>query len=158
MVFQEEERGDIACGADRQVINSIEGEGVGGEGVAASAIGDDVVESDDAIDVRVWREGVGAITVVGNEAASGRETKDGECLSGAGIVGDISVGVTGEEISGGDVVGEIFRAVGESCFNASQLRDVVNRSQSKRVGGSSFSGAVGDVVVEGDGAVEIGIR
>ena len=60
----------LFCGADWQVINGIKREGVGGEGVATSAIGDDVVESDDAIDVRVWREGVGAITVVGNEAAS----------------------------------------------------------------------------------------
>ena len=59
-----------ACGADWQVINGIKREGVGSEGVATSAIGDDVVESDDAINVRVWREGVGAITVIGNEAAS----------------------------------------------------------------------------------------
>ena len=118
MVFQEEESGDIACGANWQVINGIEREGVGGEGVAASAIRDDVVEGDDAIDVRIGREGIGAITVVGNEAASGRESKDGECLSGAGIVGDISVCVTGEEISGGDGVGEIFCAVGESCLDA----------------------------------------
>ena len=126
MIFQEEESGDIAGGANWQVINGIEREGVGGECVATSAIRDDVIECDDAINVRVWREGVGAITVVGNEAASGRESKDGECLSGAGIVGDISVGVTGEEISGGDDVFEIFCAVGESCFNASQLRCVVN--------------------------------
>ena len=54
-----------------QVINGIKREGVGSECFkATSAIGDDVIESDDAIDVRVWREGVGAITVIGNEAAS----------------------------------------------------------------------------------------
>ena len=94
--------------------------------------------------------------VVGDDAALlCGETKDGECLCGAGIVFDISVGVTGEEIGSVDGVFGVFCAVGECCFNACEFRDVVNRSERKGVRGSSGCDAISDVVGEVDGAVEV---
>ena len=79
-------------------------------------------------------------------------------MCGVGLGVDISVGVTGEEISSGDGVGEVFCAVGESCFNASELRDVVDGCEFKGVGGGGSRDAVSDVVGECDGAVEVIVR
>ena len=78
-------------------------------------------------------------------------------MCGVGVVEDVGVGVTGEEIRDLDGVFEVFCAVDQSGLDTCQSRDVVNSSEVKGVGGRSESGAVGDVVVELDGAVEVGI-
>ena len=68
-VLNQEESGDIASGADRFVVDGLDIEGVGGEEIAAFAIGDDVVEINGAVEIRVWSEGVVAgADIIGDEA------------------------------------------------------------------------------------------
>ena len=68
-VLNQEESGDIASGADRFVVDGLNIEGIGGKEVAAFAIGDDEVEGDVAVEIRVWSEGVVAgADIIGDEA------------------------------------------------------------------------------------------
>ena len=113
-VLNQEESGDIPCGANRFVVDGLDVEGVSGELVAAFAIGDDVVEINGAVEIRVRSEAIFGVIDLGDEAAGGGETKDGE---GCGFA-CIGVGVTGEEISCVDGVGGVFCPGGENSFGA----------------------------------------
>ena len=59
LIFLEIEGGDVASGADGFVVNGVDAEGVGGECIAANAIGDHIVERDGAVDIRIGLKGVG---------------------------------------------------------------------------------------------------
>ena len=113
-VLNQEESGDVSSGANGFVVNGLDVEGVGGELVSAFAIGDDVVEINGAVEIRVGGEGVFGVIDLGDEAASGGEAKDGE---GCGFT-CIGVGVAGEEIACVDGVGGVFCAGSEYCFGA----------------------------------------
>ena len=113
-VLNREESGDVSSGANGFVVNGLDVEGVGGELVSAFAIGDDVVEINGAVEIRVGGEGVFGVIDLGDEAASGREAKNGE---GCGFT-CIGVGVAGEEIRCVDGVGGVFCAGSEYCFGA----------------------------------------
>ena len=114
-VLNQEESGDVSSGANGFVVNGLDVEGVGGELVSAFAIGDDVVEINGAVEIRVGGEGVFGVIDLGDEAAGGGEAKDGE---GCGFT-CIGVGVAGEEIACVDGVGGVFCAGSEYCFGAS---------------------------------------
>ena len=78
-------------------------EGICGELVAAFAIGDDVVELNVAVEIRVRSEAIFGVINLGDETTCGGEPQNGEVIA-------ISVGVTGEEISGGDGIDGVFCA------------------------------------------------
>ena len=111
--------------------------------VSALAVGDDVVEGDFTVEVRVGSEGVViGIRDLGDEAVGGGETKDDEGLGFTGV----GIGVTGEEITGGNGVSGVFRTSDQRCFNASESRNVINRSKIEGVGGIGGIDAIGDLV------------
>ena len=62
---------------DRSVINSVDGEGLGGKGFAAIGIFYDVVEGDLSVEVSVRGEGVVALTVIGDGAVVGGDASNG---------------------------------------------------------------------------------
>ena len=76
-------------------------------------------------------------------------------MCGVGVVEDVSVCVTDEEIGGGNGVFSVFCAVDECSLDVCELRDVVDGGESKGVVGFCGSDAVSDVVVEVDSAVEV---
>ena len=95
-ILNQEEGGDIASGADRFVVNSLNVERVGGKEVSALAVGNDVIQRDFTVEVRVGSEGVViGVSNLGDEAVGSGETKDDE---GLGFT-RVRIGVTGEEIS-----------------------------------------------------------
>ena len=155
LVLNQEEGGDIASGANRFVVNGLDVEGVLSEEVSALAVGNDVIEGDFTVEVRVGSEGVViGVRDLGDEAVGGGETKDDESLSFTGV----SIGITGEEITGGDGVGGVFRAGGQGCLDARESRDVVNGCKVEGVGGIGGIDAISDLVGEVDVAVEVGVR
>ena len=87
-----------------------------------------------------------------DETIGSREAKDAQRRG----FSRIRIGVTGEEIAGGDGVNGVFCAGGiKDGFNARQLRNVVNRSKIEGVGCSGGIDAIGDLVGEVDRAVEV---
>ena len=62
---------------DRSVINSVDGEGLGGKSLAAIGIFYDVVESDLPVEVSVRGEGVVALTVICDGAVVGGDASNG---------------------------------------------------------------------------------
>ena len=111
LILNQEEGGDIASSADRFVVDRLDV-----EGVSALAVGDDVVEGDFTVEVRVGSEGVVVgVRDLGDEAVGGGETKDDEGLGFTGIC----IGVTGEEITSGDGVDGVFRAGIQGCLDPS---------------------------------------
>ena len=83
--------------------------------VAALAVGNDVVQRDFTVEVRVGSEGVvHRFRDLGDETVGGRETKDAQRRSFARV----GIGVTGEEITGGDGVSGVFRAGNQRGFDA----------------------------------------
>ena len=62
---------------DRSIINSVDGEGLGGKGLAAIGIFYDVVEGDLSVEVSVRGEGVVALTVIGDGAVVGGDASNG---------------------------------------------------------------------------------
>ena len=72
LVLNQEESGDIASSTDRFVVNSLDIEGIGGKEIAALAVGDDVIEGDFTVEVRVGSEGVViGVRDLGDEAVGG---------------------------------------------------------------------------------------
>ena len=79
----------------RSVVDGGDGEGLGGEGLAAVRVRNDVVEGDGAVEVSVWREGV----------TGGGVTGDGACIGGESFYREsrgegFNVREAGEEVSG----------------------------------------------------------
>ena len=74
--------GSTLC-KDRSVINSVDGEGLGGKGFAAIGVRDDVVKSDLPVEVSVRGEGVVALTVISDGSVVG-----GDAAMESELVGD----------------------------------------------------------------------
>ena len=92
-VLDQEEGGDIASSADRFVVNRLNVERVCGKEVAALAVGNDVIQRDFTVEVRVGSEGVViGVRDLGNEAVGSRETKDAQGLG----FSRVRIGITGE--------------------------------------------------------------
>ena len=151
-ILNQEEGGDVACSTHRLVIHRLNVERVCGKEVAALPIRNDVIQRDFAVEVRVGSEGVLIRSSdLADETIGSREAKDAQRLGFTSV----RIGVTGEEITGGDGVSGVFRASDQRCFNARESRNVIDRSKIEGVGGIGGVDAIGDLVGEIDVAVEV---
>ena len=70
-VLDEEDGSDVSCGADGLVVDGLDVEGICGELVATFAIGDDVVELNVAVEIRVRSEAIFSVINLCDNSSSG---------------------------------------------------------------------------------------